>query len=106
MTGETAHLFLLFAAGVILTLVVGIYSLLRTKNLIRVLIAVEVQMKAVTLLLIVVGYVIQQVALAQALVITLIVIEVSVMVVGVGIVLNVHRQTGSIDTDGIKELKG
>lgn len=106
MSTEMAQLLSVFAVGVVLTLVIGFYSLLTTKNLIRVLIGLEILVKAVTLLLIVVGYAVNQIALAQALVITLIVVEVSVMVVGVGIVLNVHRNTDSIDASAIRNLKG
>jgi multisubunit Na+/H+ antiporter MnhC subunit len=44
--------------------------------------------------------------MAQALVITLIVIEVVIMVVAGGIVVSVYRNKRSIDTRELKELKG
>ncbi|MHB9155992.1 MAG: NADH-quinone oxidoreductase subunit K, partial [Endomicrobiales bacterium] len=60
----------------------------------------------VTLLIIVAGYVTGRVALAQALAITLIVIEVVVVVVAAGIILNVFRQTNSLDARNLKTIKG
>ena len=99
-------LFEIFGVGVILTLIVGFYCVLVTRNLIRALIGIEVLTKAVTLLLILCGYVSKQLGLAQALAITLIVIEVAVMVVGVAVVLCFHRRTGSIDASDLRTLKG
>ncbi len=106
MTSENASLFGLFGIGVVCTLLVGVYGIVMTRNLIRTLIAMEVLTKSVTLLIIVAGYVAGRVALAQALAITLIIIEVAVIVAAVGIVLCVHRSTGSISRDTIKNLKG
>ena len=59
---------------VVLLFVIGIYCVLLTYNLIRALIGLEILVKAVTLLLVVAGYVSGREALAQSLVITLIVI--------------------------------
>ena len=104
MTGEA--LFGIFSIGAVLVLTVGFYSILTTSNLIRVLIGLEILTKAATLLLITAGRAAGQLALAQALVITLIIIEVSTMVVAVGIVLCVYRNTGSLDVSGLRNLKG
>jgi multisubunit Na+/H+ antiporter MnhC subunit len=106
MTEPAAQLFCLFGVGVVLTLVVGFYSLLTTKNLIRALIGLEVLTKAVTLLIVLAGYVSQQTGLAQALAITLIVIEVAVIVAAISIVLCVHRRTGSVDASQLRNVKG
>ena len=57
------------------------------------LIGLEILTKAVTLLIIVGGYVTGQMALAQALAITLIVIEVVVIVVAAGIVICASTST-------------
>jgi NADH-quinone oxidoreductase subunit K len=103
---DAPELLSLFGIGVVLTLLVGFYSVLTSQNLIRTLIGMEVLTKGVTLLIIVVGYVVGQIALAQALAITLIIIEVAVIVVAVGIVLCVHKHTNSIDTRDLGNLKG
>jgi NADH-quinone oxidoreductase subunit K len=106
MSKEAAELFGIFGVGVVATLVVGFYSLLTTRNLIRALIALEVLTKAVTLLIVVAGTVSRQLGLAQALAITLIVIEVAVIVAAIGIVLCVHRRTGSVDASQLRNVKG
>ena len=91
---------------VVLLLAIGIYCILATHNLIRVLIGIEILIKGVTLLVIAAGLKSGNLALAQALVITIIVIEVVIMTVGVGVVLGVHRLTGSLDARNIRKLKG
>jgi multisubunit Na+/H+ antiporter MnhC subunit len=106
MTPQAALVFGTFAVGAVLVMMVGFYSLLSTRNLIRSIISLEILSKSVTLLIILAGYTAAQQALAQSLAITLIVIEVAVMVVGVGLVLRIHAHTGSIDTNTVENIKG
>ena len=106
MTKEAVELFSVFGIGVAVTLVVGFYALLTTRNLIRALIGLEVLTKAVTLLIVLAGYVSGQMGLAQALAITLIVVEVGVIVAAISIVLCVHRNTGSVDSTQLQNVKG
>ena len=91
---------------ILLLFMIGFYCLLATFNLIRLLIALELMIKAVTLLLIYAGSQSQHLALSQSMVITLIVIEVVVMVVAAGVVLGLHRFHNSLNTKYIKHLKG
>jgi len=96
----------LFGLGVVGVLIVGFYSLVSTRNLIRVLIAMEVLTKGVTLLLVTAGYAVHRIALAQALAITLIIIEVAVVVVAIGVILCFYRQRKSLDTALLRDIKG
>jgi len=89
-----------------LTLIAGFYCILTSTNLIRVLIGLEVLTKGVMLLIIVAGSIVGRMALAQALAITMIIIEVAVIVVAVGIVLCVHKYSGSVDTRLLRNIKG
>jgi multisubunit Na+/H+ antiporter MnhC subunit len=89
-----------------LMLFAGFYCLLFSRNLIRLLIALEVLTKGVTLLLILAGSANGDLATVQSFVITLIIIEVVIMVVAAGIVLGVFRHTGSLDVRKIRNLKG
>ena len=86
--------------------IAGLYCILVTRNLMRVLIGLELLMKAVTLLLILGGYMAGRVALAQGIVITLIVIEVVVIAVMAGVILSIYRHTGSLDARNLRSLKG
>jgi NADH:ubiquinone oxidoreductase subunit K len=106
VTREAIALFSLFGVGAVLVLLVGFYSLVTTRNLIRVMISLELLTKGVMLLLIVAGQVVHRTALAQAMAITLIVIEVAVVVVAVGIILCVYRHHKTVDTAVVQEIRG
>ncbi|MDP3791736.1 MAG: NADH-quinone oxidoreductase subunit K [Candidatus Omnitrophota bacterium] len=93
-------------AVIIMLFIAGLYCVLVTRNLMRVLIGLELLTKAVTLLLILMGYATGREALAQSIVITLIVIEVVVIAVMAGVILSIYRHTGSLDAGNIKSLKG
>ena len=84
----------------------GLYCLLVTRNLIRAIIGLELLIKAVTLLFVVVGYVTNNIAFIQSLVITIIVIEVIVAVVAGGVALRVFRHIDSLDVNRLKNLRG
>jgi len=86
--------------------IIGIYCIMASYNLVRVLIGVEILIKAVTLLIILVGYKSGSLALAQALVITMIVVEVVMITIAVGIVLGIHIHNDSLDVRKVRRLKG
>jgi len=106
MSGSELRLFWEFVIFIIMLSVVGFYCILVTRNLIKALIGLEILTKGVTLLFIIVGHSTHQEALAQALVITLIVIEVVVIVVAGGIILSVYRHEESLDARALRKLKG
>ena len=91
---------------VVLLALAGIYCILATRNLIRVLIGMELMTKAATLLIVAGGWLSGRMALAQALVINLIVVEVVVVAVAAGIVVSLYRKNGSLDTRELRNLKG
>lgn len=95
-----------FGMFVILLAITGLYGILVSRNFIRVLIGLEILIKGVTLLLVVAGFVSGRLALAQALVITLIVIEVVVITVAAGLVLGVFRHRQSLDVTAVQQMKG
>lgn len=95
-----------FLVFIILLFITGIYCILVSFNLIRALIGLEVLIKAVTLLILLAGYICGRTALAQAIVITLIVIEIVVMVVAGGIAFWAFRYNKTIDPRRLSNLKG
>ena len=97
---------ILFIISVALILAVGIYSLVVTRNLIRILLSVEILTKAVTLMMIGAGYAIDKMADVQSYVISIIVIEVMMLVVATGIVFGVYNKNGTLDTKELNNLKG
>ncbi len=106
MNLDASQLFWVFGIAGFLLLTAGVYYLLITFNLIRALIGVELMIKAVTLFIALVGHVTGREGLAQAVLITMIVIEVVIMVVAGGLVLGVFRTTRSISARQIRNLKG
>ena len=91
---------------IILLFICGAYCLIVTRNMIRAIIGIELLIKAVTLLIILVGNITGRMALAQGLVITIIVIEVVVAATAAGLALWVFRHTDSLDVRALRNLKG
>ena len=99
----------LFSTGVIfiiLLAVAALYCILFSRHLIRILIGLELLIKAVTLLIALAGYITGHMALAQTMIITLIVIEVVVIAVAAGIVIGAQRHNQSLDVRTLRNLKG
>jgi multisubunit Na+/H+ antiporter MnhC subunit len=92
-----------FAALLVFT---GIYCLLTMRNLIKLFIGVEIISKGVSLALVATGFVKQNILTAQAITVTFIVIEVSVVATALAIIINVYRHTGSLDVRKLSKLKG
>lgn len=106
MGSNTAQLIRAMAVFIPLLFISGFYCLIVTRNLIRALIGLEILSKAVTLLLIFAGYITGRTALAQACVITLILIEAVLVAVAAGIVVNTVQHTASLDRRKLENLKG
>jgi NADH-quinone oxidoreductase subunit K len=97
---------LLYMAFAALLVVMGIYVLLTMRNLVKLFIGVEIISKGVSLALVATGFVKQNILTAQAITVTFIVIEVSVVATALAIIINVYRHTGSLDVRKLSKLKG
>lgn len=106
MAVNGSQVFLHYGFFIALLFVAGLYCIIVTRNLMRILIGIELLMKAATLLLVVAGYVTGRIALAQAVVITMVVIEVVIMAVTAGVILSIHRNNDSLDARRLNQLKG
>lgn len=106
MSGSQLQLFWSFIIFIIMLCVSGFYCILITRNLIKALIGLEILTKAVTLLFVIVGFITHHEALVQALIITMIVIEVVLIVVAGGVILSVYRHEESLDARALRKLKG
>lgn len=95
-----------FGIFAVLLFIAGFYCILASFNMVRALIGLEILIKAATLLIILAGYIVGKTALAQALVITLIVIEIVVMVVAGGVALWAFRHNDTIDPRKLSNMKG
>ena len=106
MSFEVPQSFWLYFTFFSLLFLDGIWCMLATYNLLRVLIGLEILMKSATFFLIAAGYLSGRMALAQALVVTVIVIEVVVVVAVAGVILGFFRQYDSLNVRNTQSLKG
>lgn len=94
----------LFAA--ILLCFIGIYCMAVSRNMLRTLIGIEISSKGGMLALLSVGYAINSVNMASALIIIMIGVEVVVVAVGLGLIIRAYNQKGNLDVLSLKNLKG
>ena len=85
---------------------IGLYALVSSRNIIKLLIGLEIMAKAVVLSFITAGYFRGETFFAQSLIITFIVVEVSLAAVALALVINAYRSTGSLDVQKLARLKG
>ena len=106
MINESINVFWMFSIFIALLFVCGFYCLLVTRNFIRALIGLEILTKAVTLLIIVAGFVSNRLALAQSMAIMIIVVEAVVVAIAAGIVFGIFKKIGSLNITKLRNLKG
>jgi NADH:ubiquinone oxidoreductase subunit K len=75
------------------------------RDVIKLLIAMEVLVKGITLALISSGYLQRNPYLMQAVVVSLIVVEVVVVAVALALIVNIYRRNGSLDVRKLTRLK-
>jgi len=100
------NMFWVMASFVILLFVIGIYALLATRNLLRILIGMEILTKGATLLLVAAGYLTGRTNVIQPVIITMIVVEVVIIAVAAGVVIAAYRRNGTINIRELRNLKG
>ncbi|HNW45522.1 MAG TPA: NADH-quinone oxidoreductase subunit K [Elusimicrobiales bacterium] len=89
-----------------LLIFVGLYGMLVSRNILRQLIGLEIVSKAAMLAVISAGALSSNLILAQALIITMIVVEVVVVAAGLALLVKAHRLSGSADIWKLDSLKG
>lgn len=95
---------LLFAA-VVLLLAIGFYGLLANRHLIKLIICLQVLVKAAILALVAAGNAAGQPNLAQSMALTVIVVDTIAAVIGLALAVQVKRQTGLLDMADLSRLK-
>ena len=93
-------------AGVLAILGVGLYGLLACRNLIKLIVALQILVKGALLGLVIAGMVNGQMNLSQSVALTVIVADTVVAVVGMALAVQVRRRTGTLDVHDLGQLKG
>lgn len=84
---------------------VGFYCLLATRNMIKVIIGLQLMIKGVMLTFVLGGALTNQISLAQTLALTVIVADTIVAVVGLALAVQVRHRLGSLDIKALSTLK-
>jgi NADH:ubiquinone oxidoreductase subunit K len=92
--------------GVIGLLGIGLYGLLVIRNLIKIVVALQILVKAAVLALVAAGAASGHVNLGQSLAATVIVADTLVAVVGIALAVQVRRRFGTLDVKALTTLKG
>ena len=87
-------------------LAVGFYALLASRNLIKVVIGLQLLVKGAVLALVLAGTANGQLQVAQSLAVTVIVADTIVAVIGMALAVQVRRRTGSMDVKRLSTLRG
>jgi NADH-quinone oxidoreductase subunit K len=92
--------------GVIGLLGVGFYGLLACRNLIKIMVALQILVKGAVLSLVAAGNLIGQINLGQSLGITVIVADTIVAVIGIALGVQIRRYLGTLDVRDLSSLRG
>lgn len=87
-------------------LAVGMYGLLITRNLIKIVLVLQIMVKPAILALVLAGKVGGNLGLGQSLAVTVIVADTVVAVVGLALAVQVRRRFGTLDVPQISTLRG
>lgn len=100
----TLHAWLLFA---LLLFSLGLFAVLSRRNLIAILIGIELMLNAVSVNVLAFNrFAATEPAVGQIIVLFIIGLAAAEVAVALAIILNVYRQRHSIDVAGLQELKG
>ena len=84
---------------------IGLYGLLITRNLIKVVVALQVLVKGALLALVAAGTASGKINLGQSLAVMVIVVDTVVAVIGLALALQVKRRMGTLDVKELATLK-
>jgi len=102
MTGGVWTIVIVAVLGLV---AIGIYGLLILRNLIKIVIALQIVAKGTILLLVAAGGLAGKPAIGQSLAITVIVADTVVTVVALALAIQVRRWCGTLDTRAISTLR-
>lgn len=92
--------------GVIALLAIGFYGLLITRNMIKVVLVLQILIKAAVMGLVLAGKLSGNTGLGQSTAATVIVADTLVAVVGLALAVQVRRRFGTLDVPKISTLRG
>lgn len=92
--------------GVLVLIVVGIYGLMARRNLIKLVVALQLLTKGAVLALVIAGAVSGQPRLGESLAISVIAVDTVIAAVALALAIQIKRRGGSLDIGTLTHLKG
>lgn len=92
-------------AAIIGLLAIGLYALLISRNLIKIVVGLQILVKGAMLGLIAAGQLAGQAEVGESLALTVIVVDTIVAVVGLALAVQVRRHFGTLDVRALSTLK-
>ncbi len=92
--------------GVLGLLGVGLYGLLIVRNLIKIVVALQILAKSAAVALVVAGSAAGQLNLGASLAVMVIVVDTIVAVIALALAVQVRRRFGTLDLDALATLRG
>ncbi len=96
----------LLLASAFLLLGIGLYGLLVIRNLIKIVIALQIMVKGAMLALVVAGDLNGQLNLGQSLALTVITADTIVAIIGLSLAIQIQQRSSTLDVDEILNLEG
>ncbi len=91
--------------GVLGLIGVGLYGLLINRNLIKVIVALQILVKGAMLAIVAAGAASGRINLGQSLAVTVIVADTVVAVIGLALAIQIKRRSGTLDVNDLATLK-
>jgi len=85
---------------------ISLYALLTMRNLIRLVVALQLLVKGVIIFIILAGNLTGQIGLSQSMALTVIVADTITAVLGMALAVQIRLKKKTLDTNEISELKG
>ena len=96
---------LLLSCGLLL-MMLGVYMLILYRNLLRLIIGVEIVSKGVTLIFLAAGIYRQDIGFIQSLIVTFIIVETVLAAIMLALAVRAHKIYGSLDIRNLSKLRG
>ncbi|MEK6852189.1 MAG: NADH-quinone oxidoreductase subunit K [Candidatus Thermoplasmatota archaeon] len=96
----------LAAAGVVGLFGIGLYAIAAKRNLVKVLLGMQILGKAATLTFVLAGFLLGDLGRAQAIVFTIVVIETVVVALALALMINVYHATGTLSVAALRRMRG
>jgi NADH:ubiquinone oxidoreductase subunit K len=87
-------------------LLIGLYGLLAVRNLFKIIVTLQILVKAAVLALVVAGQTSGRIQLGQSLAVTVIVADTIVAVIALALAVQVKQRLGTVDVGKLDTLKG